>query len=156
RAGFCLPWHRVHGFTGDFALPAHFHLCRRSAGMGRRRPANRLGSDLVSLWRGQRHRAGLVALLEELSGAPSPTGLSLPEHYHAAWPDGLRDPAFAGGDQHGRPDGRGTLELLVGRGPVRSPAPHGHGFAHLRVDLPAGRISHALAALAADGPGGPG
>ena len=67
RAGFCLPWYRVHGFAGDFALPAHFHLCRGSAGMGWGCPANRLGSDLVSLWRGQRHRAGLVALLEELS-----------------------------------------------------------------------------------------
>src|SRR5208337_1883748 len=54
------------------------------------------------------------------------------------------------------PDGRGTLEFLVGRWPVRSPAPHGHGIAHLRLDLPAGRISHALAALAADGAGGKG
>ena len=114
----------------------------------------------VPIWLAVGEASGIALVwlhyLEELSAAPAPAEPPVPDHPHAAGSNGLRDPAFAGGDQHGRPDGRVALELVVGRGPLRSPAPDGHGPADLRADLPAGRVPHAVAALAADGAGGTG
>ena len=92
-----------HGPAGRLALPPDVRLRRRGPGLGRRRPADRLGADLAGGRRGQRDRAGLAALPDELPDAAAPVQPPVPDHPHAARPDGLPDPALAGGDQHGRP-----------------------------------------------------
>ena len=121
--------------------------------VGRSQP-DRLGSGLPGDWRDDRHWSGLAALPQDISRAPAASGLSGTFRHRPAGPHGLFDPALAGRHQHGRPDDRGNLELGVGTRVSTDAAPDGHGAAHVRLDLPAGRFSDTLSVVAADGAGG--
>ena len=112
----------------------------------------------VPIWLAIGEASGIALVwlhyLRNYRPASTQAWFSLLDDHHSTRSHGLCDSAFAGGDQHGRPDGGGAPELMVGRRPIRSPAPHGHGLAHLRPDLPAGCVPHAFTTLATDGGGG--
>ena len=115
---------------------------------------DRLGAGLADRGRGERDRAGLVQLFEELPAAAAAAGFAVSLDHRAARAECLPDPAFAGGDQLGRPAGGRVLELLERRRPLRGAAPDGHGPADIWPDFSAGGVPDPGAVVAADGGAG--
>ena len=155
-AGLRLPGHGADGAGGaSRCCDPDAGLRRRGLALGGRRLADRLGAGLAGRWARRAGSRWSGLLHPAVRPAPSGAGWSVPAGLPPPGAAGLPDPGRADGDRLGRPDGRRPDEPVGRRGPLRRPAPDGHGGPDVRADLPAGRLPHPGAVVAADAGRGP-